>query len=58
VEEYQQKLGLIQKKLEEVVRDYVKQETKLREKDQRMEELEMQKRDYMQQLRKMINLFG
>jgi hypothetical protein len=56
-EEYRRELGLVQKNLEEVMRDHAKLETKLHEKDQRVEELEIQKRDHTRQLREMNSVY-
>jgi len=56
-EEYQRELGLVHKKLDEVMRDQAKMEERLHESSQKVEDLEVQKKDAARQVRDMHNGF-
>ena len=56
-EDYQREMVLLQKKLNEVMRDHAKMEERLHESIQRIEELEIQKKDISRQARDMGNMF-
>ncbi|MCJ1399248.1 hypothetical protein MMC11_002450 [Xylographa trunciseda] len=56
-EDYQRELAVLQKKLNEVMRDQAKMEERLHESTQRIEELELQKKDISRQAREMGNIF-
>ena len=56
-EEYQRELGLVHKKLDEVMRDQAKLEERLHESSQKIEDLGAQKKDAARQMRDMNNGF-
>ena len=56
-EDYQRELAVVQKKLNEVIRDQARLEERLHESAQKIEELEIQKKDLSHQARDMGNMF-
>ena len=56
-EDYQRELAVLQKNLDEVMRDQAKMEERLHESTQRIEELEIQKKEISRQARDMGSIF-
>ena len=56
-EDYQRELQVLQKEMDQVLREHAKMEERLHETSQKVESLEMQKKDVSRQVRDMGSLF-